>query len=68
MSDFKKRQVAGDKHAILSSSVFELVFVMRPFGKNIHRTHKIPVAFLERFDELSLDVFVGLQREAAGQF
>ncbi len=68
MSDFKKRLVARDKHAILSSSVFELVFVVRPFGKNIHCTHKIPVAILERFDELPFDVFVGIQREAAGHF
>ena len=62
MSDLEKGPVARNGHVILSSSELELVFVVRPFGKNIYRTQKIPASL----DELPLHVFVGIYSDAAG--
>ena len=60
VSDGLHRFVVGHDDPAFLGSVLEVDIVIGALGKNIQGTENIPASSPERFDERSLDVFVGV--------
>ena len=60
--------VVRDQHPVLLDGVLEVDLVIRALREDLNRADDIPAALPKRLDECSLDVFVGVPREATGHY